>query len=231
MKLGIETIKAACPRTLRPNVTQEFVDKINDMHTDPLIRETMQENALGYINILTEGRFRTEDYLSAIKYVTYKLSDSTNQEAYAKTFPHRYQKFLSDGLDAKAISAYVAMYSKGKLVTMLLERAMIPLWLVNADNLQKAINNQMEIAITAKSEMVRMQANNSIMTHLKAPEVSKVDISIKDETQQSALEELRKATQELAKQQRAGIEAGVSTAKEVAHSVVIAAEYEDVTNV
>jgi hypothetical protein len=228
MNLNIETVKAACPRTLRSNVTQSFVDDMNNMHLDPLIRESMQEHALGYINILTEGRFKPDDYLNAVKYVTYKLSDSTNQEAYAKAFPQRYNKFLADGIDAKGISAYVSMYAKGKLVTMLLQRAMVPVWLVNADNLQKAINTQVTIMTTAKSEMVRMQAANSVMTHLKAPEVAKIDITVKDETQESALDELRRVTQDLAKQQLANIESGMSTARDVAHSQVITAEFEEI---
>jgi len=230
MKLGIETVKAACPRTLKNNVTQDLVDKINNIHTDPLIRESMQEKALGFINILTEGRFRIDDYLNAVKYVTYKISDSTNQEAYAKAFPHRYQKFLTDGLDAKAISAYVAMYAKGKLVTMLLERAMIPSYLVNADNFQKAINTQVEIMLTAKSEMVRMQAANSVMTHTKAPETAKIDLKITDETQSSVLDELRKATQELSRNQRLAIESGQMTAKDIAHSRVIKGEAVEVVD-
>jgi len=165
-KLDIELVKAACPRTLRSGVTQDFVDKLNNIHSDPLIREAMQERTLGFINILAEGRFKVDDYLNAIRYVTYKMAGSTNQESYTKAFPARYQKFLSDGLDAKAISAYVAMYAKGKLVTMLLERAMIPVWLVNADNYQKAINVQVGLMTSAASEMVRTQAANSILTPL-----------------------------------------------------------------
>lgn len=229
-KLDIELVKSACPRTLKSSVTQDFVDKLNNIHSDPLVREAMQESTLGFINILTEGRFKVDDYLNAIKYVTFKMSNSTNQEAYSKAFPNRYQKFLADGLDAKAISAYVSMYAKGKLVTMLLERAMIPIYLVNADNYQKAINTQVELMNTAKSEMVRTQAANSILTHIKPPEVSKVDIKITDETQISILDELRLATQKLSAEQRIAIQAGVSTAKDIAHSTVIKGECVEVIN-
>lgn len=227
-KLDLEIVKSACPRTLKSSVTQDFVDKLNNIHTDPLVREAMQENTLGYINILTEGRFKVDDYLNAIKYVTYKMTNSTNQEAYSKAFPDRYQKFLSDGLDAKAISAYVSMYAKGKLVTMLLERAMIPVYLVNADNYQKAINTQVELMNTANSEMVRTQAANSILTHIKPPEVSKVDIKITDDTQVSILEELRRATQALSTQQRQAIESGSQSVKDIAHSNVIKGDYTEV---
>jgi hypothetical protein len=224
-KLDLEAVKSACPRTLKSSVTQDFVDKVNNIHTDPLIRAAMQETTLGFINILSEGRFKADDYLSAVKYVTYKMSCSTNQEAYAKAFPDRFKKFLADGLDAKAISAYVAMYSKGKLVSMLLERALIPVWLVNADNYQKAINAQVTLMNNAQSEMVRTQAANSILTHIKQPEVAKVDIKITDDTQTSVLDELRRATQLLSAQQRTSIELGDLSAKDIAHSDVLSAEY------
>lgn len=229
-QLTLTEVKRTFPSTLRNSVTQDFVDKLNQMHTDPLVREAMQEKALGYLSILQEGKFKIDDYLNAVKFVTYRVSGHTQQEAYLKAFPERNKKFMLEGASAKEISAYVSMYAKGKLVTMMLERAMIPVWLVNADNFQKAINTQVELMTTANSEMVRATAANSILTHLKQPEVTKHELTVKDETQRDALTQLREATQELAKAQKMAIQSGSQTVKEVAHSEVIQAEYEEVPN-
>jgi hypothetical protein len=224
-QLTVETVKSACPHTLRNSINQDFVNKLNQMHTDPLVRDELQSNALGYISVLTEGRFKVDDYLNAVKFVTYRLSGATQQESYTKTFPDRHKKFMMDGLSAKEISAYVTMYAKNKLVTLMMERAMIPVWLVNADNYQKAINTQVELMMTAKSEMVRATAANSVLTHLKQPETAKIDVNIHDETQASAIDELRKATQKLADQQEAAIRSGQHNAKDIAHSDILEAEY------
>lgn len=227
-QLTVQEVKQAFPSTLRNSVSQDFVDKLNQMHTDPLIREAMQEKALGYISILQEGKFKIDDYLSAVKFVTYRVSGHTQQESYLKAFPERNKKFMLEGASSKEISAYVSMYAKGKLPTMMLERAMIPVWLVNADNFQKAINTQVELMTTASSEMVRTTAANSILTHLKQPEVAKHEFTVKDETQRSALDQLREATQELARAQREAIQSGKQSARDVAHSEVIQAEYEEI---
>lgn len=229
-QLTIKEVKCSFPSTLRNSVTQDFVDKLNQLHSDPLIREAMQEKALGYINILQEGKFKIDDYLNAVKFVTYRLSGSTQQEAYLKAFPERKKKFMLEGASSKEISAYVSMYAKGKLVTMMLERAMIPVWLVNADNFQKAINTQIELMTTAKSEMVRATAANSVLTHVKQPEVTKHELTLKDDGQKDALMQLRQATQELAQAQKQAIQSGSQSVKEVAHSEVIQAEYEEVAN-
>lgn len=224
-QLTLDVVKAAAPSTLRNSISQDLVNKLNNLDKDPLVAESMQEKALGFINVLTEGKFKIDDYLNAVKFVTYRVSGSTQQAAYAKTFPQRYLKFKADNLTSKEISAYTTMYAKGKLVTMLLERAMIPVHLVNADNFQKAINTQVEIMQTAKSEMARVTAANSILTHLKPPETSKIEISTNTEETRSALESLRETTRELARMQSQAIQSGKHSAQSIAHSDIVDAEY------
>ena len=225
-QLDISDVKAIAPATLRNSISPDLVNKLNNLHKDPLIAEQMQERALGFINVLTEGRFKIDDYLNAIKFVTYRMSGSTQQAAYLKTFPDRHLKFKADNLSAKEISAYTTMYAKGKLVTTLMERAMIPVWLVNADNVQKAINTQVEIMTTANSEMARVTAANSILTHLKPPETSKLEITRGNtDEEKDALAELRKTTQKLAKMQEEAIRSGTHSAKTIAHSDIVDAEY------
>jgi hypothetical protein len=115
------------------------------------------------------------------------------------------------------------MYNKGKLVTAVLEQAMIPVWLLNAENYQKAINQQVYLMTNAKSEMVQMQAANSLLTHLKKPESKDININM-GAVEDKGVEELRNMMVGLAKQQQELISQGVST-KEIAHqSIIIDAE-------
>ncbi|UYE90199.1 terminase small subunit [Alteromonas phage vB_AemP_PT15-A5] len=223
--LTVDLVKSATPANLRNNINQEFVNKLNTIDKDPLVAEQMRERALGFINILAEGKFRIDDYINAVKFVTYRMSGSTQQAAYCKTFPDRHLKFKADNLTNKEISAYTTMYAKGKLVSMLMERAMIPVWLVNADNFQKAINTQVEIMTDVNnSAMARTTAANSVMTHIKPPETAKLEITNNTEEQQSVLQELRKATQALTEQQRQSIENGTHTVKDIAHSDIVDAD-------
>lgn len=227
---SVELVKAAAPKSLRSHISEDFVNQLNNISNDPIARETIKNNALGYLSVLEMGRFKPEDYLNAIVYCTHRLSGDTQQVAYTKTFPDRYKRFLADTLNAKQISAYVSMYNKNKLVELIMERAMTPVWLLNADIYQDAINTQAEIMATSRSDMARVQAANSLLTHLKKPETAKIDISVKDESQESALTELRRVTQDLAIAQRRAIESGTHTTKDIAHSKVITGEYEEVDN-
>ena len=71
--------------------------------------------------------------------------------------------------------------------------------------------------VTAKSETVRTDAANSLLTHLKMPEKQKVELEI-GVKEDSSIATLRLATLELARQQRLSMEAGQMNAQEVAHS-------------
>jgi hypothetical protein len=81
--------------------------------------------------------------------------------------------------------------------------------------------------VTAKSEKVRTDAANTLLTHLKMPEKTKVelDVNVKED---SSIAALRLATMELAKMQRLAVASGSVTAQEVAHSKVVRADVVDV---
>jgi len=78
---------------------------------------------------------------------------------------------------------------------------------------------------TATSEMVRTTAANSILTHLKRPETSKVELNVTVK-EDSLMAELREVTQKMVDSQRAALQTGAVTAEEVAHCNIIQGESE-----
>lgn len=208
-----EQIVRALPPNLKGAVTPSLVNTLNNI-ADPIIAEEIRNNFISYTGVLKEGKFKTEDYLNAVKYVTYKLLGKTNLDAYACTFPQRYQDLVAKGTSSKDIAAYVAAYNKGKLVNLILEQTLVPTWVLNQDIYQKAINTQAELMMNANSEMVRMQAANSILTHLAKPKEAGPLVNI-DMRETSGMNELKKALQDLAEQQQGLIKSGVTT-KEIA---------------
>src|SRR5690606_8245933 len=135
-----DAVKQSVPAQFRGNVTQELVDNLNAISLDPIMADSIRENFISYSAVLKEGRFKLDEYLNAVAYVSYKIMGNTNQDAYAKTFPARYQSLVARGASSKDISSYVAMYNKGKLVNMILEQTLVPSWVLNQDLHQKAIN-------------------------------------------------------------------------------------------
>ncbi len=225
--MTLDELKEALPKQLKRYGNQEFLDKVNGVVADPEIARVVKENFVGYINVLAEGKFKTEDYLSAVTYVSFKLMGYSNKDAYAKTFPQRWQRLALLGTSDKDLSAYVAAYNKNKLVNLILEQSLIPSWVLNQDVYQKAINVQLELMTSATSEKVRAEAANSILTHLKPPEVKKVelDIGVKNE---GGIEDLKATMVALAERQRELITKGVP-AKAIAHDpMVFDADFEEV---
>jgi hypothetical protein len=203
-----------------------LVDMINNVVSDPVIAEQIRENFLSYTAVLKDVKFKTEDYLNAVAYVSFKLMGLSNQDAYFRTFPQRHAALVAKGTSSKDISAYVSAYNKGKLVNLILEQTLVPTWVLNADVYQKAINTQADLMINAQSELVRTQAANSILTHLAKPKAAGPLINL-DMRENSGMNELRNVLTELATRQRDLIQNGQATTKEIADQRIIEGELSD----
>ena len=96
--LTIEMVAQALPLNLRKAATRELVDDLNGAAQDPETARVIRENFISYTKVLGEGRFKTEDYLNAVKYVSFKLMGYTNQESYYRAFPRRYATLKARGV-------------------------------------------------------------------------------------------------------------------------------------
>lgn len=212
--LTVEQFKHALPDKFKNTVNQELIDQINHTLADPNLYENYRDNLLGYAHVMKDGKFKMADYIAAIKYCSHKIMGSSNIDAYVKTFPDRYQQHLANGTSSKDIASYVTAYNKSKLVNLIMEQSLIPSYILNQDLYQKAINVQADLMLTANSEKVRCDAANSLLNHLKPPEVQKVELDI-GMKKDSAMEDLKSALAEIAIKQQKFIDAGVTALKDV----------------
>ena len=225
--LTVEQFQQALPDKMKKSVNQELVDSINQTLGDPESFEYYRNNLLSYTKVIQDGRFKIHEYINAVRYVSFKLMGCSNIDAYSRTFPDKIQRFSSQGVTSKDVASYVTAYNKSKLVNLIYEQSLIPSYVLNQDMYQKALNVQAELMLTAKSEKVKTDAANSLLTHLKPPEVKKVELEIGTK-EDSSIAQLRQATLELAKQQRLMLEAGAANVQEIAHSRVVPVEVVDV---
>ena len=218
--LTLEIVRDAVPNHLRTSVTQGMVDNLNTIVNDPIMAENIRTNFLGYSAILKDGKFKTEEYINAVIFVSFKLMGFTNLEAYTRTFPQRYANLVARGTSAKDIAGYVAAYNRGKLPNLIMEQAMVPTWVLNQDVFQKAINVQAELMMYSPSDKVRTDAANSLLNHLKKPETKEFQISM-DTNDSAGIKEMRTMLGELAAQQRTLIETGLMKTIEVASTRLV----------
>lgn len=214
--ITVEEFKSALPVNLRASVTDELLNKLNNVIMEAEEAEAVAQNIMGYTTVLKEGRFKVDDYLHAVIYVSKKLMGMSNQEAWKQTFPERHGVLALKGASEKEISAYVSAYNKGKLVNLIMEQVLIPSWILNAHHFQDAINVQVELMNdNTVSPKVRTEAANSLLTHLKRPETKKVEIDLSP-ADNSGVNALRDMMAEMAQLQIEAISKGVPT-QTVAH--------------
>ena len=221
--LTIELISKALPPHLKNHATQKLVDMVNNAVNDPVIAENIRDNFISYTKVLQEGKYRIEDYLNAVKFVSFRLMGDSNQEAYFKTFPQRYQALLAKGTTSKDIAAYVSAYTRGQLVNRVMEQSLVPSWVLNQHMYQEALNVQFNLMHdSGVSPKVRSDAANSLLTHLAKPKEAGPLVNI-DMRETSGLTELKEAMAKMAAQQQDLIRAGMSP-KAVAAQTIIGAE-------
>lgn len=209
-QLTLDTVVRAVPKGLRRNVSQELVDKLNACVSDPVVTEQIKQNFLSYTGVMSDGKFKMDEYLNAVVYVSHKLMGMSNIDAYVKTFPDRYQRLMAAGSSREEIGAYVSAYNRGKLVNLILEQTMIPTWVLNQDLHQKALNTQAELMMYSKSDMVRTTAANSLLVHLARPKDVAPLINLNLE-ESAGMKELKGMLEQLATKQVSLIQSGVTT--------------------
>lgn len=215
-----EQLKAALPGKLKTTISKTLIKQVNTRLNNPESWEVYKENLLSYGHVMKDGKFKIEQYIHAVKYVSFKLLGLTNKDAYKNTFPDKYQNFLLTGVSSKDIASYTSAYNKTKLVNLIYEQTLIPTHVLNAPMFQQALNTQASLMINARSEKVRSDAANSILTHLKRPEAQKVELDIglnKDKT----LDTLRATTLALMNMQKQAIQNNLLNADDVAKQKLI----------
>ena len=228
--MTIEDLKNGVPKHAKGMITQNVVDVLNHLEGgDGLdFAEHYKQNFITLSRVMKSGEFSMKDYISAIKFVSYKLLENSDVDAYMMTFPDRYARLLDQyahvgdeaEIRSRKISPFVSAYKGGDLVVKLMEQSLVPSKVLNAPMFQDALNIQMGLAMNARSEMVQMQAANSILTHLKQNDVQKIELEVGIKGQDEVLA-LREEMTRLAAQQQASIAHGANTSLEIAESTLL----------
>ena len=216
-----QEFKRCLPVSLKGSLDDSIREQLNKCLEDPYTRETMAQNLMGYTSILSQGRFKLSSYINAVRYVTYKAMGDNNIQAYQKVFPERITDWKNQCLPANEINAYVSAFNRSKLVTLVYQSLAIPTAILNQDVFQEAINVQRNIMLDPSVKpMVRSQAAKALMDCLKPEEVKQMELSVAVK-ESNTIEELRKVTLELAKNQLAAIKEGGAHLNDIIDSTLI----------
>jgi hypothetical protein len=226
MTLQLSVVKKLIPKHQRSLLTQEYLDTIEASVKDSLVADAFKENFLTYAKVLASGRYKLEDYINAVKYISYKLLKFTNVEAYAATFPERFERLTKE--KQPQIDAYVSMYNSNKLVGQIYEQTLVPTYVLNAPLHQEVIT---ELARMVQDHevrgMVKVKACEVILQYTKPPEKIEGKLTIGIE-QQETIADLNKVVGDLADTYRALLENGTKSVKEIIEADIVTTDYEEV---
>ena len=214
-----EDLKLTMQPAFVAKIPDEAIEQINTLINDPDMGDFYHENMVTYQKILSEGRYKTEHYLNAIKYCSHIVKGDTQKEAYTHTFPDRIKYWDTIGKVQKDRANLISAYQASQLVQKILSQAMVPVWLMNQDLYQKALNTQVELMQGSNSDMVRHLAAKTVLETLKRPEEAKLSIDI-NQKETTFMRELKDAVQDLVIAQKRGIESGLLTVKEAAEAEI-----------
>ena len=224
--LALESVKKLVPKNQRTLITQEFLDKLEASVNDSLVAEQFKENFVTYLNVLSKGKYKMEDYINAVKYVSFKLLGYSNINAYIATFHERYERLKTEG--QTQIEAFVSMYNKNKLVMQIYEQTIVPSYVLNAPMHQQALNTLAAMIIDDDVRgMTKVKACEVILQYTKQPEVVKGELTIGIE-QSDTINDLREIVENLADTHKVLLERKGMTLKQIAETNIIDAEYTEV---
>ena len=225
-ELTLDLLTQVVPTKIRSMITEDLVDELNSWTDNPILQEAFKENMITYTGVLQDGKYKVTDYINAVKFVSLKLLEFSDFDAYCSVFPERVAILRAKDIDDDGIRPYASAYKKNKLVVSIFQQTIIPTYVLNAPLHQEALNKLAVLMNNSRSDLVKVKAAEAILAYTKMPETKKIELDLGVNTI-DVMSELKKATEVLAEQQRHSLENGTPL-QSIAESRIIDAEVEEV---
>lgn len=198
-------------------VTQEAVDIINSSVNDPEFQgESLLQTASIYESVLKGSRASVPEYLNAIRFCAYMMTNEENYtEAYKKVFMDRdfvKQRMMlpTDSPKYAELTSAASRYRRTKLVVDILTVSQVPLDMIFSGYRYKALGVLAEIMIDGRYDRDRVSAAKELLAATRS-ESTKIALEIGPSAGAVSMQEqLDKQLTALARNQQLLLEAGHS---------------------
>lgn len=222
--LSYSQVKEIYPIKISKKALEHGTDLINQaiLGIGEGLEEFLKSNIVGLLDVMKDNKTNSiEDYINAVKFVTYKQAGDTNVRAYAKTFPDKIKRMEVENIPNSYLHSYAGSYSKSKMVVKIQAMMMIPSHIMYQDIFHQAIQTQASIMLDDSiSPKVRSDAANSLMTHLKQPEIKQAELKI-DTGSSGAISQLAEALNNLSGKQSQMLTSGNYSLKDIREATII----------
>ena len=211
----LEDVQRAMP-TKKGAITQEAVDIINmSMSEAEFQGESLIQTATTYEAVLSRNKASIVEYLNAIRFCAYLMSEEDNfTEAYKKVFYAR--EFVKEraNLDSsdvryRELTSAASRYRRSKLVVDILTLSQVPFELIFTGARYKAIDVLATVMTTARYDRDKINAAKELLAATKGPENMKIelDVGVKES---SAVRQLNDQLAQFASSSLVHLEAGTT---------------------
>ena len=216
-----EDIREYLQDSIAPEIRDE-IDLEPIIKSDERIKSNLIESFITHQDILIGGsrsKYSVAQYINACKYTSFLLMGMDTINAWRSTFPEEYNliynKFRKRGESDKTIhreiKKKVRSYDRGKLVTNILKRSYVPLYVNNIELAEQAIYTLDELRRNSNNDRIKMESSKIILEYLQPPK----ELLIKEEVvhnigkeSQTAIGELKSILGKISKAQVKRIELG-----------------------
>ena len=242
----IKALKSIVKKDWQKYIDEEFVDRLNHLGEDETISRIYRENFLSWIGVINNTqqggyKYKLEDYISGVKFVSLRLLGNTIEDSYRKVFPDKVKLVEQEyeGENEQQIKERVywlaSAYSKGKLVVGIFQQTLVPSYILNAPLYQEALNTLATMIRGNEIKgMAKVKACEAILEATKQPEVIEQNVNVNvggGMIRNEAMDELREVTEKLATTLKMEMEKGKHKLQEVADiELVKKAEEGEVAN-
>lgn len=216
--VSIDEIAAQIAKQSKRTVTDHEAMTIVAICQDESIEaDYFKEKLVSFSGIINGMRgVSVIDYIKAVQYCTFIATGDTQVDAYRKTHPDRVAAKSCEG----TIRASANLYHKTEIVQKIIGMTEIPLHLIFMSTKYKAVQKLAELMTTSNSDRIQMECADKLLTHLKTPETSKIEIDIgfkKNET----VDSLEKTLEALAQKHVEMIGSGSYSAQDIVDAELV----------
>lgn len=218
-QLTVADVKLAMPKK-KNFITQEAVDIINASMSEPEFQgESLLQTASIYESVLKNARASVPEYLNAIRFCAYIISNKSNYtEAYKKVFADRdfvKERMMvpTDSPKYTELTSAASRYRRTKLVVDILTASQVPLDLIFTGYRYKAIGVLAAVMENGRYDRDRVSAAKELLAATKGAENIKIELDV-GVTESSAVEQLNNQLAEIAAKQLQLLKGDVATLKE-----------------
>jgi hypothetical protein len=226
----LEDMKRLMPNK-KNSITQKAVDIINRSASEPEFQgETLVQSAALYENVIKGTRASIPEYLNAIRFCAYIVSNESNYtEAYKRVFYDREFVVLRAELETDhpqyaELTSAASRYRRSKLVVDILTASQVPLDLIFAGQRYKAMGVLADVMENGRYDRDRVSAAKELLAATSGPEHMKIelDVGVKED---SAVQQLNDQLAEIVTRQMGMMESGSVSLETLGSLKVI--EHED----